>query len=160
MSSAIWGTYVAGLWETELLSELLWKVIYPRSQPKEHRAPSWSWASCDREGTFYYKYPENLLRNAQIKSWDADLVSSKNPFGAVTHAQIELVAVWWAVTLKFDYDRKVYVSGEEHVPGLSTGQTCYMDHLHDVAAFEHDQVKFVEFVKTRCDVQGIIVRPH
>ena len=41
--------YLAGLWETDLPRQLLWKVRRPLSRPSGFRAPSWSWASVDGE---------------------------------------------------------------------------------------------------------------
>jgi len=40
-------TYIAGLWESSIISDLLWLVEFPESvtRPSKWRAPSWSWAS-------------------------------------------------------------------------------------------------------------------
>lgn len=41
-------TYVAGLWEENILYNLLWEALgAPRRRPIEYRAPTWSWASID-----------------------------------------------------------------------------------------------------------------
>jgi len=50
------GRYLAGLWQTDILSQLLWHTwdimpsgpaISPATPTKSYRAPSWSWASFD-----------------------------------------------------------------------------------------------------------------
>lgn len=50
-------TYLAGLWRSDLASELLWRVEScekadgsPSSRPSTYRAPSWSWAAVDGAG--------------------------------------------------------------------------------------------------------------
>ncbi|KAK5659928.1 hypothetical protein OQA88_13392 [Cercophora sp. LCS_1] len=40
-------TYLAGLWESTLLSDMSWTVQAAKREPHEWRAPSWSWASVD-----------------------------------------------------------------------------------------------------------------
>ena len=42
-------TYIAGLWESTICNDLLWRADSPRSlaKPAQYGAPSWSWASLD-----------------------------------------------------------------------------------------------------------------
>ncbi|KAK6843408.1 hypothetical protein PG987_004268 [Apiospora arundinis] len=49
------GIYLAGLWRSTLLNDLLWEVDaykYPRRRSLTYRAPSWSWASMQCPITF------------------------------------------------------------------------------------------------------------
>ncbi|CAF9925626.1 MAG: hypothetical protein HETSPECPRED_005875 [Heterodermia speciosa] len=53
MQAAVRDRYIAGLWESRIVEDLLWRVC-PESmlngtsnRPKQWRAPSWSWASLD-----------------------------------------------------------------------------------------------------------------
>ncbi|KAB8303261.1 hypothetical protein EYC80_004704 [Monilinia laxa] len=39
--------YLAGLWQEEFLSQLLWSTVRRNVKPTKYRAPSWSWASID-----------------------------------------------------------------------------------------------------------------
>jgi hypothetical protein len=41
------GTYLAGLWESQLPYGLLWISLVPHTRPTTERAPSWTWASID-----------------------------------------------------------------------------------------------------------------
>jgi hypothetical protein len=47
METALKDQYVAGLWKSTLLEDLLWKATFSsaRMPPSQFRAPSWSWAS-------------------------------------------------------------------------------------------------------------------
>lgn len=47
--SLLQGTYVAGMWRTDLEAQLLWVRFYgsPGSRQGVYRAPTWSWASID-----------------------------------------------------------------------------------------------------------------
>jgi hypothetical protein len=53
MQDAIQDRYIAGMWESRLVEDFLWRAMpemqdRPRiTRPKEWRAPSWSWASID-----------------------------------------------------------------------------------------------------------------
>src|SRR5204862_7890562 len=49
------GPYLAGLWKTLLLRQLLWEVENYQSarRPSAYRAPSWSWASVEGTGISY-----------------------------------------------------------------------------------------------------------
>lgn len=45
--------YLAGLWKTSLVDDLMWQPIdFNVTRPEEWRAPTWSWASVDGEMTF------------------------------------------------------------------------------------------------------------
>lgn len=44
--------YLAGLWRTSLVDDLLWYAVHGK-RPKSYRAPSWSWASIDGPVDYY-----------------------------------------------------------------------------------------------------------
>jgi hypothetical protein len=94
------GEYLAGLWRSDILRDLLWFSTYEDrtdefatpSRPDGYRAPSWSWASID--GTISWsKFPEVsaddsdmfvTFISATIDHVTADL------FGEVRSAEIHL----------------------------------------------------------------------
>jgi hypothetical protein len=41
------GRYIAGLWEEDLHTELLWSCSTPGARPAEYRGPTWSWVSVE-----------------------------------------------------------------------------------------------------------------
>lgn len=43
------GAYLAGLWENFLPGALLWRTVCDAARPTEYRAPSWSWASLEKQ---------------------------------------------------------------------------------------------------------------
>lgn len=45
MKAVLQDTYLAGLWQQCLPSQLLWHYDSPGTRPHKYRAPSWSWAS-------------------------------------------------------------------------------------------------------------------
>jgi len=47
MRAVLQDTYLAGLWQRYLPSQLLWTYEAPGTRPTKYRAPSWSWASID-----------------------------------------------------------------------------------------------------------------
>lgn len=57
------GTYLAGLWENDLLYGLMWNSnASPSARPSAYIAPSWSWASLNSAVTFdgFLHYPHHL----------------------------------------------------------------------------------------------------
>lgn len=92
-------TYIAGLWEHQLPSCLLWYQGDHNqcSRPNRYRAPSWSWASTDREVTMIPGSNGDVL--CTIIQCDAILARQINPYGEVTAGSLVLntilqPAVW------------------------------------------------------------------
>ncbi|KAN0098784.1 hypothetical protein V8E51_014447 [Hyaloscypha variabilis] len=92
--------YVAGLFWSTLLVQLLWTISKdnlddrrPYRARGEYRAPSWSWASIDGPVTFtgegpVWVYssiarPESMLMLAKLLEYSADLIDPQNPFGGI-----------------------------------------------------------------------------
>ena len=51
-------TYLAGLWSTDIVYQLLWRVglstsINSTRRPHQYRAPSWSWAAIESQIVLY-----------------------------------------------------------------------------------------------------------
>lgn len=75
LSKSIGSKYIAGLWLEMLSHSLAWSCDGPYPQdckpsirPATHRAPSWSWASCDRP----LKPGPSITGNGSIKSqWES-----------------------------------------------------------------------------------------
>ena len=90
--------YLAGLWRSTLLLDLLWSVepfgpLPPR--PEKYRAPSWSWASA--EGLIRASYLEPKLASAgvvlcraEVLDCVVDLAHENLPFGEVTGGVLRL----------------------------------------------------------------------
>lgn len=75
-SKAIGGSYLAGLWENDLVSGLLWVVqIDGKPVPKASgkRAPSWSWAGRDDQVSYYW--PLNRIAPGSLLASPLKLVS-------------------------------------------------------------------------------------
>jgi hypothetical protein len=94
-----WSTskYLAGLWERNLLEELLWQKSeedrFPR--PAVYRAPSWSWAAIDGHITpaFSMHYWGEDKPECEILQCEVTLASEILPFGEVTSGFLVLNAV-------------------------------------------------------------------
>lgn len=84
--------YVAGLWESDLPSQLLWLVWHPKplAKLKTYRAPSWSWASVKG-------YCGSFIKNKVIDNQcDITVLSTKvenrgpDPMGQVIAGSLKL----------------------------------------------------------------------
>ena len=85
--------YLAGLWSTDIVKHLCWKVVYqdsPGARPMKYRAPTWSWASIDGPITFQEVFSKSLLliQDTQIELKRSDIV-----FGEVISGWIFLKAI-------------------------------------------------------------------
>jgi len=92
------GRYLAGLWESALLGDLLWRhedafsgfYANPRvSKCDSYKAPSWSWASCDYIVSYisYHlnAHPESYV--ARVIECTTELATA-DPFGGVSSARL------------------------------------------------------------------------
>jgi hypothetical protein len=87
--------YLAGLWNHDLISQLLWKVTQARIQ-LVYTAPSWSWASIEGDFDFLFKqqYQGFLGTSKDLitveNSW-TQLLDSSQPFGQVIAGRLEVL---------------------------------------------------------------------
>ena len=80
--------YLAGLWKSELPSNLLWGVI-KGVRPSTYRAPSWSWAALDGEITvFGYEYTSTGDHCEVLNA--STILSGSDLFGQVSAGMITL----------------------------------------------------------------------
>jgi hypothetical protein len=90
--------YLAGLWETEFVSQLLWKNAATSTHSTTYQAPSWSWASRPGKveipyGTRYGEVAVNLL--------DIRVTAiGRSTFGQVTSGFVKMVGRLIPVSLK------------------------------------------------------------
>ncbi|CAD6456372.1 68973a4e-32bc-455a-ac57-2f3cfafeab69-CDS [Sclerotinia trifoliorum] len=74
--------YVAGLWRTKFVEELLWSV-QEGSRPREYRAPSWSWASVDGHIYFSSIIKRNIIYHIEIDSVEVTPASHIDDTGSI-----------------------------------------------------------------------------
>ncbi|KAK6843397.1 hypothetical protein PG987_004257 [Apiospora arundinis] len=85
--------YLAGLWSTDIVKHLCWKMAYqdsPGARPTKYRAPTWSWASIDGPITFQEAFSKSLLL---IQDTQTELKRSDNIFGEVISGWVFLKAI-------------------------------------------------------------------
>ncbi len=88
--------YVAGLWRSYLMYDLLWQVEDVRvgiARPDVHRAPSWSWASV--EGALMLGGQVPLYERTRLACTIlgfSSIAASSNPFGPVKAARLRIRA--------------------------------------------------------------------
>lgn len=95
--------YLAGLWQTHLPSDLLWRtdhLLECEQHRSQYRAPSWSWASIDWKVKYYRRI--SLDREFSVVRALCDPVTNVNPFGEVTHGFLEVNAK--TANLAFELD--------------------------------------------------------
>jgi hypothetical protein len=125
-------TYLAGLWRSSLVDDMLW-YVRPRRRPMQPkpavwRAPSWSWASNDSE-IFYLQNFENSgkwqLSIARPWVFVAECaLAGVDPMGQVTAGRVMLASTMVSGRLKL---RKV---GKQqfydlHLPGVDGREDVY-----------------------------------
>jgi hypothetical protein len=79
------GKYLAGLWDCDLHSGLLWAPVYGGTKPCEPRAPSWSWAAIDGEVWYGRGSTIETLEDHRTTILECSVeLSSNDPMGQVS----------------------------------------------------------------------------
>lgn len=78
--------YYAGLWEDNLIDDMLWFCPLPNVRPVAFRAPTWSWASVVGKVAYV---PEYVQKCASVQSVTATPVGS-SPLGQVCGASVTI----------------------------------------------------------------------
>jgi hypothetical protein len=64
------GRYLAGVWECNVFASMSWFPRYSQNPAGEHRAPSWSWASTDRQLLWYWRTTHRYAPSIdEINDW-------------------------------------------------------------------------------------------
>ncbi|CAF9939835.1 hypothetical protein IMSHALPRED_001648 [Imshaugia aleurites] len=122
-------TYLAGLWERNLVSQLLWykQSIKPGEDgftdvPEVYTAPSWSWASLNGPiGASHLSVPNetesrtiatDTRRRLKILGYKLELAEKAAPFGAVTSAELRVRG--WLLKAQVTQSTSSLVPDEDH----------------------------------------------
>jgi hypothetical protein len=100
-------TYLAGLWRSTLLTDLLWfTALSSSSRAQPWRAPSWSWASIDPLCS-YFTSPSKTMINA-VEIVDAlCLPSGADPTGTVASGHLILRGKAFDASLEYEEEDDV-----------------------------------------------------
>ena len=82
--------YVAGMWRSHLLGQLLWTTLDLLRRPAEYRAPTWSWASVD--GTFQLDPRDLVLTGTESRGDEQKDTSSNVVLAEIMDVQVALLA--------------------------------------------------------------------
>lgn len=100
------GRYYAGLWENELPSGLLWRVLRARpgyedlARPKDLGVPSWSWASVQAVIKGHIKWQPVTEVLARVEGIECESAALEDPFGEVASGFIILYAPIFEVSFR------------------------------------------------------------
>ncbi|PSN62761.1 HET-domain-containing protein [Corynespora cassiicola Philippines] len=101
-SNIIHSSYLAGMWQVSLNTELMWSPCRPDiSRPLHRRAPSWSWASVDGEISHIWCLSTIIVDSFQVLMCRVTPASPSSPFGSIdlsrTILRVEgdLAKVFW-----------------------------------------------------------------
>jgi hypothetical protein len=112
-------TYLAGLWKSELVGNLLWGVL-KGVRPSIYRAPSWSWAALDGEITVF----DNAYTSAG--EYCEALNASTIPSGADLFGQVSA----GIITLRGQLKEGWRILDEQSLNGDPNVQYLYKDNRH------------------------------
>lgn len=98
--------YLAGLWEDNLVVQLMWRNVSESSRPKTYQAPSWSWASrsgsiisydsnmCDVAERVWYKQDDEESCRELVRVCDVGVANTDgDPLGHVTYRCLRLKGI-------------------------------------------------------------------
>jgi len=137
------GRYCAGLWENELPSGLLWRVLRARPgrndivRPENFRGPTWSWTSVEAVIEGHMRWHTAIEVIARVEEVGCMPSNSENLFGEVAQGFIVLDLPTFEVSLR--------QSGVE----AQQQRSCHLPRVEDAMeeqAFELD----VPLVRSGC----------
>ena len=136
-------TYLAGLWEKNLLQGLLWLADRKGKRNTEYVAPSWSWACMitpvsypndleDSSSVWDFSACDNALSDTQTYArqavagfCDVTLVTD-DPFGQVSFGVVELTGRWCRVRIEGCDNAGCYASPETDYAMFSAWATTLL----------------------------------
>jgi hypothetical protein len=122
-ASLFLGTYLAGLWSVNLLSDLMWRVDkldFESMRSTQYTGPSWSWVAVTQPVEYWQDLENEILFEEHAReSAIPTLVSrcrethiyshvkpaGKNPFGGVASGILEVTGYYRQARLKYVYSR-------------------------------------------------------
>ena len=135
-------TYLAGLWKTSLLRDLLWYVEGIEGlgwRPAQYRAPSWSWASIDlprnSKMAFFRTEGDMVARPVCTPLNVVCPLQTSDPFGRVGVCQLEIrVRLFRIMVTGNSKSRRLW--GMSQIHGFMRAATCRLD-----SKMENDSLK-------------------
>lgn len=116
--------YLAGLWRGDIHLGLLWSIKnFPDKCPVSYIAPSFSWASVDREIQYALPHPYNLAGKSRYGNIGFELLDAKTgtragaPFGIVDSGYLKLRGHCVGITLTFGGQRVSFSTRHELIDG-------------------------------------------
>jgi hypothetical protein len=120
LQAAVGGTYLAGLWSSDIVVGLLWeKETRTSIHVTAYRAPSWSWAVTD-ESVLYYtlEIQKDRASNMKLLDHQITLKDEENPYGEITFASITVRALTISLVRSEQHNRG-YIGDRYHYGSLS-----------------------------------------
>ena len=163
---ALGDRYIAGLWESNLVIQLLWYVDHsmirgPGKRSRRspvYRGPSWSWVSI--EAPISFSELERGSIHARVLDTRIELVDERTPFGQVKGGAIEICGTLWPEADERDEgspkNRAISVGGGKIVWASTT-----FDTKKDQTAATPRSIQFspIAFADDQFWLDGLILRP-
>ncbi|KAI9767501.1 MAG: hypothetical protein M1839_004489 [Geoglossum umbratile] len=108
--------YLAGLWRSDLVDQLLWTSSSTAVRSQRYRAPSWSWACMDGYVGSHFNWPKAGPEGGQLRSsniatvLEATVEHSSNPYSSAKGGVLRLSAPLLKVNLIADKEHRVQSS--------------------------------------------------
>lgn len=136
-------TYLAGLWRSNLLRDLLWTTPDPAvHHPKIWRAPTWSWASVNEAIIYKRLTQDSATILAQVIDVEVVPLTEVAPFGEVERGTLVLSAPGFPVTFKDEESRakisKPWLDPFKFTPGKSERDMLFNSLRNSVGSAEND----------------------
>ncbi|KIX95813.1 uncharacterized protein Z520_08521 [Fonsecaea multimorphosa CBS 102226] len=153
VSTATDSAYLAGLWNDNLIEDLLWASGPHLESPhlarrlNEYRAPSFSWASVDTQiQPFEEREGENVELSPHISiAQTSCTVSGLNPLGAVTDGFIDLCGPVAEATLvaptRYEFEYHLVMTSGTTAVGISPDSLLVQDPVEDTTVSQQGTVR-------------------
>lgn len=94
MNRALNDTYIAGLWKSSLITDMLWETYDPQARPSPWRSPTWSWASVTTPVIYRWKSlneGQEVTSHVEILQTKA-VPADKDDMGQLKYADMKIKA--------------------------------------------------------------------
>lgn len=167
--------YLAGLWQTNLVNDLLWRVdVETNEYMVAYRAPSWSWASINGSIlTLSDRAERDLILNVRVKIVSIEMDHGGDPFGQLKGGRLRIQGPFMFLALRGSSHQETrfgMTGSSESFGGTwtdSNGITNSIKFDHGMASYEAAKAGetylliMVTYHLPRCvpDLCGLVLRP-
>jgi hypothetical protein len=149
--------YLAGVWRSSWISQIMWSSFDPSESVKSDRVPSWSWLSVDGAINMHSRHEHEYVPIATLIGTDIVPVT-EDPFGSLKSAVIWILGPLFRIDVRItaDWDTECQINGKACQANVYLDEEPEEDgplgaDLHFLVLFREPRLPWY---------QGLLLRPY